>query len=102
MSDDVLFIRLYIDEDVHGDVGIALRQRGYDVITVGEAKRNGLSDREQLAEAAEQNRVIFSFNAADYIALHLEYLSQGRTHAGIVECKANPNRGNGALSFDFA
>jgi Domain of unknown function (DUF5615) len=90
MYDDILFIRLYIDEDVHGDVGVALRQRGYNVITVGEAKRNGLSDAEQLAFAAKQNRVIFSFNVADYIAFHLEYLSQGQTHAGIVVAKQIP------------
>lgn len=89
-KDDPLFIRLYIDEDVHGSVGSALRQRGYDVLTVGEAKRTGFSDTEQLDYAADQDRAIFSFNAADYIALHLDYLKIGRRHASLVVAKQIP------------
>lgn len=85
-----LFIRLYIDEDVHGGIGAALRQHGYDVLTVNEAKRGGLSDAEQLAYAADLGRTLFSFNAADYIALHLEYGTQGRMHSGIVVSKQIP------------
>lgn len=69
---------------------LALRQRGYNVLNVGEAKRSGLSDAEQLTYAAEQGRAIFSFNAADYIALHLEYLTQERTHARIIVAKQIP------------
>lgn len=82
-----LFIRLYVDEDVHESVAPALRRHGYDVLTVREANRRGLSDAEQLAYAADQGRTLFSFNAADYIALHLEYLAQGREHAGIIVVK---------------
>jgi predicted nuclease of predicted toxin-antitoxin system len=85
-----LFIRLYIDEGVHESVAPALRRHGYDVLSVREANRRGLSDTEQLAYAAEQGRVLFSFNAADYIALHLEYLAQGREHAGIIVAKQVP------------
>ena len=83
-------IRLYIDEDVHESVSPALRRHGYDVLTVHEAGRRGLSDAEQLAFATEQDRTLFSFNTADYIALHLEYLEQGRQHAGIVDSKQIP------------
>ncbi len=86
----VLFIRLYIDEDVHESVSLALRRHGYDVLSVREVDRRGFSDAEQLAYAAAQNRTLFSFNATDYIALHLEYLTQGREHAGIVVAKQNP------------
>jgi hypothetical protein len=39
-----LFIRLYIDEDVHRNLGAALRQQGYDSLTVNEAGNTGLSD----------------------------------------------------------
>jgi hypothetical protein len=83
-NDRNLFIRFYMDEDIHNSIGAALRQRGYDALTVREANRNGLSDAEQLAYAAVHNRVLLSFNAADYITLHLEYLAQGQEHAGIV------------------
>ncbi len=79
-----LFIRLYVDEDVHESIGAELRRRGYDVVNTCEANRRGLSDAEQLAYAVTENRTLFSFNAADYIALHQEYLDQGQEHAGIV------------------
>jgi hypothetical protein len=80
-------IRLYIGEDVHESVAPALRHHGYDVLTVRETGRRGLTDAEQLAYAAEQGRTLFSFNASDYVGLHLSYLSQGREHAGIVVAK---------------
>jgi hypothetical protein len=89
-ADPALFIRLYIDEDAHESVAPALRRHGYDVLSVREADRRGFSDTEQLAYAAAQNRTLFSFNAADYIVLHLEYLTQGREHAGIVVAKQMP------------
>ena len=58
LNNDDLFIRLYIDEDVHGDLGEALRLQGYNALTVNEAQRGGLSDSEQLAFATEQNIAI--------------------------------------------
>ena len=85
-----LFIRLYIDEDVHESIAPALRRHGYDVLSVREAERRGLSDAEQLAYAVAEGRTLFSFNAADYMALHLEYLSQGQEHTGIVVSKQIP------------
>jgi predicted nuclease of predicted toxin-antitoxin system len=88
--DPTLFIRLYIDEDVHESIAPALRRHGYDVLSVREAERRGFSDAEQLAYAVAEGRVLFSFNAADYMALHLEYLSHGQEHAGIVISKQVP------------
>jgi predicted nuclease of predicted toxin-antitoxin system len=82
-----LLIRLYIDEDVHGNLGVALRQQGYDALTVNEAGNGGLSDSQQLALAAENNRVVFTFNAADFIALHFDYLTRKVTHSGIILSK---------------
>ncbi len=85
MADDTdLFIRLYIDEDVHESLLPALRQRGYDVLNVREAERRGQTDAQQLAYAVEQDRMLFSFNATDFIALHLEYLQTGKSHARII------------------
>lgn len=79
-----LFVRLYIDEDVHESIASELRRRGYDVLNTREVNQRGLPDTEQLAYAATENRTLFSFNAADYIALHKEYLEQGKEHSGIV------------------
>lgn len=49
-----------------------------------------LSDAEQLAYAVAQGCTLFSFNASDYMALHLEYLTQEREHMGIIVSKQVP------------
>ncbi len=89
-GNDTLFIRLYIDEDVHASLALALRQHGYDVLSAREAGWRGLSDANQLTYAVEQNRTLFSFNATDYIKLHLTYLAQNQNHAGIIVAKQIP------------
>lgn len=40
-----LFIRLYLDEDVHKRVASALRLRRFDVVSAHEVGRWGLSDQ---------------------------------------------------------
>ena len=87
---DNLSIKLYLDEDVHESLLPALRQRGYDAVNAREANRRSLSDAAQLAYAAEQGRMLFSFNAADYIALHLAYTQSGQAHAGILVAPQMP------------
>ena len=89
-NDTDLYIHLYLDEDVHGDLGKALREQGYDVLTVNEAKRNGLSDLQQLEFATEQKRAIFTFNAVDFIKLHLNYSTQSLSHSGIIVSRQIP------------
>jgi len=61
-----LFIRLYLDEDVHKRVASALRLRRFDVVSAHEVGRWGLSDEEQLTYAAGEGRAIFTFNTSDY------------------------------------
>lgn len=85
-----LFVCLYLDEDVHESLLPALRQRGYDVVNVREVNRRGLSDVEQLAYATGEGRTLFSFNAVDYIALHLHYVEAGLVHAGILVARQMP------------
>lgn len=79
-----LFIRLYLDEDVHKRVASALQLRGFDVLTAHSLQRWGLEDEEQLAYAALEKRALFTYNASDYLRLHQEWLRQGREHYGIV------------------
>ena len=45
-------IRLYLDEDVPETIAMALRLRGYDVITVKEVSKKGFTDLEQIQYAA--------------------------------------------------
>jgi len=82
--------RLYLDEDVHRRVASALRLRHYDVVSAHEGQRWGLTDAEQLGLAASQGRVIVTFNVADFVVLHDDWLRSGRTHAGIVVSEQLP------------
>jgi hypothetical protein len=78
-------IRLYMDEDaLQVTLVKALRESDIDVITVADAGRLGCSDEEQLIWAAKQGRVIYSFNMGDFYQLHSVFLTEGKSHAGIV------------------
>src|SRR3989304_643708 len=83
-------IKLYLDEDVPEAVATALRLRGYDVVTVRDAGRKGLSDIEQLKYASSENRVIFTFNVADFYEMHTKLAKGGFNHAGIILSKQLP------------
>jgi len=91
-TDETLFIRLYLDEDVFKDIAPALRARGFDAVSVHELRQYGWSDARQLAHAAAQGRTIFTFNASDFLALHRQYLNEGKTHAGIIVSRQRPIR----------
>jgi hypothetical protein len=79
-----LFVRLYLDEDVHRRVASALRLRHFDVVSAHEVRRWGLTDDQQLSYAAMEGRALFTYNAADYLQLHLNWLRSGREHRGII------------------
>lgn len=78
-------IRLYLDEDAQQSSLVrALRARQVDVQTAQEAGLIGVSDEEQLAHAADEGRVILTFNRGDFVKLHIACLNQERTHSGII------------------
>ena len=78
-------IRLYLDEDaMDDDLVDALRARGVDVETAYEACMIERDDHEQLAYAAERERVVYTFNVGHFRALHVEFLASGKSHAGII------------------
>ncbi len=78
-------ISLYIDEDAMSRALIrGLRSRGIDVTTVLDEGKAGKSDRAQLEYAARTRRVLYSFNVDDFCRLHQEYLTEGKSHSGIV------------------
>ena len=78
-------LRLYVDEDAaeHAIVE-ALRNRGIDVLTVSEAAMDSETDESQLLRAASQSRSLYTLNVGDYCALHKRFLSEGKSHAGII------------------
>jgi uncharacterized protein with PIN domain len=79
-----IFAKLYTDEDIAGLVGILLRAKGFDVTTTPSEGRLSSSDEEQLEYATSVERCILTHNRVDFERLHLQYLSQGRRHAGIL------------------
>jgi len=76
--------RFFTDEDMHAAVAPTLRQAGFDAISTPEANRLAEPDEEQLIWAAAQGRVVVTFNTGHFVALHTQWLRQGRPHAGIV------------------
>jgi len=77
--------RLYLDEDsMQNALVIALQARGVDVLTALEAGMIERSDEEHLDYATAQSRVLYSFNVGDFYRLHTAYMTQGKSHAGII------------------
>ena len=72
-------IRYYTDEHIAKAVIRGLRQRGVDVLTVSEANKLGADDKEHLAFALAEGRVVFTQDD-DFLRL----ASSGKAHAGIV------------------
>lgn len=75
-------LRFYMDQHFPGAATKGVRRRGVDVLTAQEASRCGLSDAEQLAFAAAEQRVMVTFDP-DFLALH----KSGVPHAGIAWCQ---------------
>ena len=70
-TSEPLFIRLYLDEDVHKAVAPALQARGFDAVGAHNLRHYGWSDAEHLAYAAAEGRAVFTFNASDYTVVSL-------------------------------
>jgi uncharacterized protein with PIN domain len=83
-------IKLYLDEDVHKKIAVALRLKGYDVVSAHEVQKQSLSDYQQLEYAVSEQMAIFTFNAGDFDRLHKEYIKSGKNHFGILLSKQIP------------
>ena len=77
-------IKIPIDEDVWIGLAEALRQVGYDAVSVSELGRKGLSDEEQLAYAVAEGRAIITHNIQDFAPLAEIYFQNHRLHGGIL------------------
>jgi len=78
-------VRLYVDEDaMDGDLVRGLRSRGIDIVTATDVNMVCRPDEQHLKWATAQNRVLYSFNVADFHEIHTEWMTAGRMHSGIV------------------
>ena len=78
-------IRLYLDEDsMRRALVFGLKVRNVDVVTAGDADMINRDDEDHLETASASGRALYTFNTADYCALHQRWMTQGRSHAGII------------------
>ena len=78
-------IQLYMDEDsMDQSLVRALIARNVDVTTALTEKMIEQPDRKHLDYAASQSRTLYTFNVGDFFQLHEEYISQDKTHFGII------------------
>ena len=66
------------------DLVSALRSRGLSVVTAFDAGLIGRSDGDQLAFAAENRCVPYTYNVSDFYHLYAEWLASGRDHCGVI------------------
>jgi hypothetical protein len=64
----------------------ALEARGIDVTTASMEGMIEHSDKDHLELATQLGRVLLSFNVGDFYQLHTNYLTSGKSHAGIILC----------------
>lgn len=74
-------IKFHLDENANNAIADGLRRRGIDVTISVQVNLISASDKEQLAFAYSQGRVIFTQDR-DFLELHYS----GVEHSGIVYC----------------
>ncbi len=77
-------MRLLLDEHINPEVARQLRKKGFDVLSVEEARMREASDEQVLSFAASEKRVIVTYNIRDFQMLLLDWHRAGRHHSGIV------------------
>lgn len=77
-------MRLLLDARVSARrIGAALRERGHDVLAVVEERDlDGCPDEDLLELARGEERVLVTFDAADFPRICRSWLEQGRPHHG--------------------
>ena len=78
-------LRLYLDEDaMRKSLVLGLRARGIDVLTANEADMVNRPDEDHLTTATGLDRVLYSYNTADYCVIHGHWMARGQSHSGII------------------
>ena len=86
----LLYIRLYFDEDVSAEVVENLRQRGFDVLCARDSALLSRDDDAQLAFAISQKRALVTHNRHDFETRHRRYVETGQHHFGIIIARRRP------------
>lgn len=92
-----LFIAIYTDEDVTGELAKLLRQHGFEAASAREWSALKLGDEDQLTLATERGYALLTFNRDDFIGIAKGWFEDGREHAGIVISQQRGRRALGEL-----
>ena len=87
---ETLFIRLYLDADVHRRLAANLREAGFDCISALEIGNDALNDEDQMAFAAAEGRILLTFNIQDFVPIFEQWWENGRDHAGLIVSQQLP------------
>lgn len=78
-------MKALLDEQLSPQIATLLRKAGYDVLAVADrSDLVGRSDRLVFEVAAREGRAVVTNNIKDFRPLAAEWLTQGRTHPGLV------------------
>ena len=100
--------RLYLDENIEPAAGRLLAQFGHDVVHAYDLGNHSTPDSQHLWVAANDGRILVTFNRRDFEQLHRFWLALNawevfnRRHAGILTSWGNISRDQWAtLVHDF-
>ena len=88
-------MRLYLDDDLDGNILISLLQHaGHAVVSPRVVSTRGVLDPAHLRYAADHDLVLLTANAKDFLALHVQWQQEGPEHSGmlLVYRENNPQR----------
>jgi hypothetical protein len=73
----------YVDQCVNRRITAGLRLKGLELVTAQERKQCATDDQVLLEVATAENRLLLT-NDADFLRLHKEWMTLGKSHSGIV------------------
>ena len=90
MSEESVFVELYLDEDVDVLVAELLKARGFSAATTRDAELLGTDDERQLAYAVSKGKTFVTHNRVDFEALVQQYFQDDTHHYGVIIATRHP------------